>query len=607
MSNAAIARALSEMASMMELLGEDSFRVLAYSRAARAVEDFPGDIASIARGATGAADLRKIEGLGPKTAEKIVEWVTTGAIAEHAELAAKVPAGLLQLLQLQGIGPKTVRVFWTQAGVTSLADLHRIIADGSILKLPRMGEKSVEKLKAAISMLSESTKRHRLGPATVLAEAVIAHLKTRAKIERIEAAGSLRRGRETVGDLDILVATADPAGVVQAFVTMPGVTAVLQSGETRASCRVRLSAGEAVTDDGEAPIKDAGEDSGPTMQVDVKVVPLESWGAALMYFTGSKDFNVALRGRAQDRGLTLNEYGLFPEDHEKTPPQARHVRPLAGKTEESICEALGVAWVPPEIREGRGELDVKGTPRLIELGDIRAELHSHTTASDGVLSIVELAKEAKRRGFHTLAITDHSQSSVIANGLKPDRLRRHIRAIHAAQEDVKGITLLAGSEVDILPDGRLDYDDELLAELDVVVASPHAALKQEPKAATKRLIRAVSHPLVHILGHPTGRLIMRRSGLEPDMAEVIAAAKAHGTALEINAHWMRLDLRDVHVRMAVEAGCAIAINCDVHHPADFDNLRFGVTTGRRGWLRAEACVNTWSAKDLHAWLKKKRR
>jgi DNA polymerase (family 10) len=224
-----------------------------------------------------------------------------------------------------------------------------------------------------------------------------------------------------------------------------------------------------------------------------------------------------------------------------------------------------------------------------------------------VLSIVELAKEAKRRGFHTLAITDHSQSSVIANGLKPDRLRRHIRAIHAAREDVKGITLLAGSEVDILPDGRLDYDDELLAELDVVVASPHAALKQEPKAATKRLIRAVSHPLVHILGHPTGRLIMRRSGLEPDMAEVIAAAKAHGTALEINAHWMRLDLRDVHVRMAVEAGCAIAINCDVHHPADFDNLRFGVTTGRRGWLTAEACVNTWSAKDLHAWLKKKRR
>lgn len=339
----------------------------------------------------------------------------------------------------------------------------------------------------------------------------------------------------------------------------------------------------------------------------------------MMYFTGSKEHNVKMRERAQQMGYTLNEYGLFEEDdagNEKEPPQKRGKKPIVGKTEAEVYAKLKMREVPAHLRENRGEMDVFETgyageraavvTELLELSDIRAELHAHTTASDGVMSIVELATEAKRRGFHTIAVTDHSKSSVIANGLSPERLRAHIQSVRAAQAEVDGITILAGSEVDILSDGRLDYDDDLLAELDVVVASPHVALGQEPSVATARLLKAVRHPLVHILGHPTGRLIDMRAGLSPDMAELVSACKEHDVALEINAHWLRLDLRDTQVRLAMDIGAKIAIDCDVHQPRDFDNLRFGVATARRGWATKGACVNAWEAKKLHAWLKAKR-
>ncbi len=279
---------------------------------------------------------------------------------------------------------------------------------------------------------------------------------------------------------------------------------------------------------------------------------------------------------------------------------------MASESEESIYAALGLPYLPPTVREDRGEFDLKQTPRLIEVSDIRAELHSHTVASDGEMSIEESAAMAIERGFHTLAITDHSQSSAVANGLKPDRLMEHIERVRAADKAIDGITLLAGSEVDILVDGNLDYDDDLLQMLDVVVASPHAGLKAKPAQATKRLLKAIGHPLVHIIGHPTGRLIERRPGMEPAMDELIAAAIEHDVALEINAHWMRLDLKDTHVRAAVEAGCKIAINCDVHAPGDYDNLRYGVLTGQRGWLPPEQCVNTWDHTKLHDWLRAKR-
>ena len=348
------------------------------------------------------------------------------------------------------------------------------------------------------------------------------------------------------------------------------------------------------------------ENAGPSVQVDLRVIDDERWGASLAYFTGSKEHNVALRQRALDRGLTLNEYGLFPEDDDPKPPHQRGVQPVAAKTEAELYAKLDLPYIPPELREDRGEIGLKETPRLIEIADIKAELHAHTTASDGVMTIVELAREAQRRGFHTIAVTDHSPTAGLAGGLKPRRLLEHIEAVHAARDEVKGITILAGSEVDILANGKLDYADDLLAKLDIVVASPHIALTQSPEDATERLLAAISHPLVHILGHPTGRLILRRRGLEPDMPRLFKAAAEHDVAMEINAHWMRLDLRDVHVRSALDAGCNIAIDCDVHHPEDYDNLRFGVQTGRRGWLTPERCVNAWTAKKLHAWLKKKR-
>jgi len=321
-----------------------------------------------------------------------------------------------------------------------------------------------------------------------------------------------------------------------------------------------------------------------------------------MYFTGSKEHNVVLRERAIARGMRLNEYGLFPDDGEEGTPQSRGVEPVAAADEESIYAALEMPYVPPELREDRGEFDREIPADLITEEAIRTELHAHTTESDGLLTIEELARAAKAAGRKILAITDHSRSSPQANGLDADRLKRHAEAVREANEHIKGITLLAGSEVDIHADGSLDYDEEILAMLDVVVASPHAALRQEPAKATARLCAAARHPLVSVLGHPTGRLINERKGLQPDIDQLLAAAIEGNTALEINANPYRLDLRDIHVRAAVEAGALIAINCDVHKEDQFAFLRYGVTTARRGWLRAPSCVNTWTEKKLLAWL-----
>jgi len=585
-------RLLEQIGHMMELLGEDSFKASAHARAARVLGDVPFDLASIA---SDRAKLLAIDGVGQKIADKILELHETGKIREHEELRSRVPPGLLDVLEVPGLGPKTVRVMWEQGGVTDIASLKKIIDDGSILKLPRMGEKSVEKIKQSLAFAAAGSERLALGVAMPVAEVIVARMAKVKGVTRADFAGSMRRGRDTIGDIDVLVCTDDAAATSKAFCSMPEVESVISSGETRSSVRMSLA----------KLFPDGGAPKGG-VQVDLRVITPASYGAALMYFTGSKEHNVALRERALKAGLTLNEYGLFPDDDEKTPPHTRGVKAVAAKTEELIYKALKLPYIPPEIREDRGELELKETPRLIELGDIKAELHAHTTASDGSMSITVLAAAAKARGFHTIAVTDHSQSSTIANGLRPDRLRMHIDAIHKARDEVKGITILAGSEVDILADGRLDYDDEMLAKLDVVVASPHASLSQEPAVATKRLLAAIRNPCVHILGHPTGRLINKRAGLSPDMAEIIGAAKEHNVALEINAHWMRLDLRDVHVKAAVEAGCLIAIDCDVHAREDFENLRYGVVTARRGWVTPELCINAWTAKKLHGWLAKNR-
>ncbi|MFN0010663.1 MAG: PHP domain-containing protein [Phycisphaerales bacterium] len=611
--NAAVAARLGQIAQLLELTGADKFRVLANQKASRVIEALPDDLARLAKDR---AALLQVDGIGPKIADKIIEFAGTGRIAELDDLRAQVPPGLPELMTIPGLGPKTVRMVWQDAGVVDLAGLKRIIADGTILTLPRMGEKAVEKLKASIQIMAEANLRLPLGVALPIAEQIAGAMRKAKGSSEAAFAGSLRRGRDTVGDIDILVATTNPAAAAEAFCSQPGITQVISKGESKCSVRVRVEPlpgdfADTSDTDRAAPVANeaaaaAATDTARSVQVDLRIIPAASWGAAMMYFTGSKEHNVRLRQRALDQGLTLNEFGLFPDDKADTPPQQRGIKPVAAKTEAEVFKALGVPLVPPELREDRGELLLKSMPRLVEVADICAELHAHTTASDGSMSIAQLAAAAKARNFHTIAVTDHSQSSAIANGLKPARLREHIAAVKAEAAKTKGIAILCGSEVDILADGDLDYTDDLLAELDVVVASPHASLLQEPERATARLLKAIHHPLVHILGHPTGRLILRRRGLEPDMGAIIAAAKACNVALEINAHWLRLDLRDTHVKAAIDAGCLIAINCDVHGPDDFDNLLYGVLTGRRGWLTPEQCINTWPAQRLHAWLAAKR-
>ncbi len=593
--NADLHSRLDEMATLLELTGANRFRVNAFARAARAVESQTKDLSTLDE-----KELVAIDGIGKGIASFIRELADTDAVAELESLRAEVPAGLADVLDIQGLGPKTVRLMWQDLGITDRSSLKKAIDDGSLLTLPRMGEKTVENIKAALTFASKSNERLALGIASPIAEAIVERMRKVKGVKQCAFAGSMRRGRDTIGDIDILVSTTNPEAAAEAFCEADNVERVIARGETKCSVRVTVNGNSGRwKSDGKLP---------PTIGADLRIVPDAGFGAALMYFSGSKEHNVRLRERALKKGMTLNEYGLFPEDKSTTEsPQSRGIKPVAAKTEEAIYTKLGLPYIPPEIREDAGELDLEETPALIELADIKSDLHAHTTASDGLMSLHELVQCAIDRGFHTIAVTDHSKSSVQAGGLSVERLRAQRDEIEEARKHFgKKITILAGSEVDILADGSLDYDDDILAWLDIVVASPHAALSQDSKAATKRLLKAIEHPNVNIIGHPTGRLINRRKGLEPAIDEIIAAAVEHDTALEINAHWMRLDLRDTHVRAAAEAGCKIAIDCDDHAPTDFDNIRFGIATARRGWLTPELCVNTWTPKKLHNWLKKKR-
>ena len=579
-SNAEVAALFEELAVLSEILGANVFKVNAFRKATRAVEGLAGEACTMELAA-----LKEIDGLGASTAAKIVEFGKTATMSELEELRAQVPSGLKEVLSIQGIGPKTARTLWTEAGVVDLATLKGAIESGAVGKLPRMGPKTIENMKESIAFAESARGRIRIGEASPIAEALVSELAKLPFVERVAFAGSLRRGKETIGDIDILACSTDVPGLMAAFRARPEVAKVLASGETKTSVQ---------TTNG--------------VQVDLRVVPRESFGAALQYFTGSKEHNVRLRERAISMGFRLNEYGLFPSGADGKALEGATA--VASDDERAVYEALGVDWIPPTMREDRGEIDVflRGANRaeFVAITDIKSELHSHTTASDGAMSIDELVTEAARRGFHTIAITDHSKSQFQANGLDEVRLRAHIQAIHEARSRFPNMRIWAGSEVDILSDGALDYDDTLLAELDWVVASPHAALKQESRIATDRLLRAIRHPLVHVIGHPTGRIVNGRPGLEPSMNELYAAAKEHGTALELNSHHVRLDLRDVHVRAAADAGCMIAIDCDVHRREDFDELRFGVLTAQRGWLPKSQCLNALGADALEAWRRTKR-
>ncbi len=563
------------LAALMEVAGQNAFRVNAVRRVARVLEDFEGDLRTAA---AEPGTLESIEGVGKSSAAKIRQWCDLGTIDELETLREDIPVGLVSLLDVSGLGPKTVGRLWREADVTDRATLRAAIEDGRLAAMPRMGAKTIANISDSLEFAEQAAERTSIGRALPLAESLAAELRGLQGVKRVEWAGSLRRGCETIGDIDLLATASDPTQLIQAFTDRPDVTKVLAAGDTKAS--VRLKAG---------------------IQVDLRVVDAAVFGAALLYFTGSKEHNVQLRHAAQTAGLRLNEYGLFKDDGEDTPPQSRGIAPLASTTERDIYDALGLPWHPPELREFRDQLEAP-PPDLLELSDIACDLHTHTTASDGHLSIEDMARAAATRGYHTLAITDHSKSSVQAGGLDETRLRGHIEAIREVDASMPEIQLLAGAEVDIHADGRLDYDDDLLAELDIVLAAPHVSLRQSPKDATARLLAAVSHPLVHILVHPTGRIIGRRPGLEPDMDALVEAAAEHGTALEINANPKRLDLRDRHVRLALDAGVPITINTDAHAADHFDFMRYGVLTGRRGGLTAASCINTFSRADLKEWL-----
>lgn len=582
-TNLELARIFSEIADVLDLTGANAFRVNAHRKVARLLEESGEDLGAVAR--TEPARLREIAGIGEGSASKIEEFVRTGKVKEHDDLLATIPAGVPALLGIPGLGPKRVRTLWQEGGVDSVASLRAKLADGSLSGLPGMGPKTLKAIEESLAFLDTTRGRIRLGEAAEIADAVIAHLRAAGGVLRISHAGSLRRGKETIGDVDVVASAADPAKLHAALQAAPGVAKVLVSGDTKTSVR---------TDRG--------------VQVDLRTVEDAQFGAALLYFTGSKEHNVRLRERAQRLGMRLNEYGLFREaPGAEGTPQSRGEPPVAARTEEEVYEALGLWWVPPELREDHGELDRRPPEDLVTVGSIKAELHCHTTASDGTLSIEGMVEEAIRRGFHTIAITDHSRSQAQANGLSVERVREHAARIRdVAKAYAARIAVLAGSEVDILADGTLDYPDDVLAELDWVVASPHSALRAEPAVATERLLAAIRHPLVHVIGHPTGRIVNAREGLSPDVALLAREAAAHGVALEVNANTMRLDLRDAHVRLCVDAGCAVSINTDAHGAGDFDQLPHGVATARRGWLGTGLCVNAWSQAKLLAFARAKR-
>lgn len=584
-----LAGMFERMAQIMQLRGENAFKSIAFSKVARVLSETNLDLGEAVR--TGA--LAEIEGIGDHSRRIIEQYVTTGHSAEYDALTASVPAGVIGMLGVPGLGPKTVAQFWKLKGITSCDELGKAIDAGTLSDLHGIGEKKLAAIRDGLRIHAAGQERRGLLEASVIGQEVLEALRADSRVRKAEVGGSLRRRRETIGDVDILCTLkkdADGEAVGTTFSKLPIVEKVLGSGSTKTSVLVKGG-----------------------LQVDLRVVPEDCFGSALLYFTGSKDHNVKLRGLAQDKGMRLNEWGLYREADlagtKRKPGERPEAKAVAGTTEESVYRALGLPYIEPELREDRGEIEaaVAGKlPKLLTIADICGDLHNHTTASDGTASIREMAEAAMALGYQYLAITDHSPSSVIANGLSPQRLLAHVKEIHKVGEQLKGITLLAGAEVDILVDGRLDYEDAVLAELDIVVASPHVSLRQPQDKATERLLRAIEHRYVNVIGHPTGRMINQREGLPLDWPRIYEAAARTGTALEINSGWPRLDLDDVHARQAAQAGVTICINTDAHATRGLSDIYLGVGVARRAWLEARQVLNAFPIEKVRALLAKKR-
>ncbi len=573
MTNRELAETFTLIANLLEIKGETVYKTLAYRRAAESLTALAGDVNQYWK----EEKLLEIPGVGKSIAEKIDELIRTGSLQFLQKIEQEVPAGLAEWLQVPGLGPKKVALIWKELGITTLAALTAAAQEGKLRKLTGLGEKSEAQILKGIESLARRSGRVPLGRAWPLAQQIISALRKVKGVTAAEPAGSLRRMRSTVGDLDILVAARESEPVMEAFTTLPGVDRVLGKGETKASIEFA---------DG--------------VRAQVWVHPPERFGTALQYATGSKDHNVQLRQLALDKGLSLSEHALA---------RTNGSGEILCATEGEVYEALGLPWIPPELREDRGEVQAARAgklPKLIEVRDIRADLHTHSTWSDGRLSMLDLSRAAARRGIKVIAFTDHSVGLGMTNGLSMERHAEQQAEIQAVQRQLgNSILLLHATEVEIKADGTLDYPDEFLATLDLVMASLHSTLRQEREKVTQRLIRAIRNPHVDIIGHPTGRLIPDRPGADLDMDAVLAAAAQSGVALEINASPYRLDLEDIYARRAKEMGIPLSINTDAHSEADLDLLPFGVALARRAWLAAEDVINTWPTDRLLDWLRKR--
>lgn len=568
MKNQELAEIFDQIADALELKGETGFRVLAYRKAARVLAELTEDIEELDR----ENRLETIPGIGSGIAKKIHEYLTTGKMQKLKEVKSGLEPGLFVLLKIPGVGPKTVRLLNQKLGVKDLEDLKRALADGSAAKLPGMGRKKVENILQGIQTAEHAGERMYLNEAYELAEAIVNHIKNAGVADQVTFAGSLRRGKETIGDIDILASGKNPTAIINCFINYPKKQQVVSAGDTKAS--IVVSTGKTLR------------------QIDLRVVHKKEFGAALQYFTGSKDHNIALRTIAQKQGLKISEYGVF-----------RGEKKIAGKNETEVYRALGLPYIEPELREDRGEIEAAKSgrlPRLIQLADIKSDLHIHTDASDGLSTLEDIVTACRQRGYTHIAIAEHSVSAGYAGGLSEDELLRRCETIDRLNNRLTGFRVLKAAEVDITPEGKLDYSDRTLRQLDLVIASIHQAFNRE---ATRRICFAIEHPLVHIIAHPSGRLINKRPGYDIDLEKVIEWAAKFKKVLEINSYYARLDLNDVWAKRAKDAGVLLAINTDAHAVADLSWMRYGVITARRAWLKKTDVINCLTLNQLIKLLK----
>ncbi len=560
MRNQEVSKIFNDIADILEIKGDNPFRIRAYRRAAQNIDGIAKDISDMP-----VDDLHKIPGIGADLASKIHEYVQTGRMEFYEELKREVPSGLVDLLSIPGLGPKTVKLLFDKLLIRDIADLEIHAREGRLKGLPGIQAKTEENILKGIAMIKRYTGRFPIGRMRPIAEEIMDRLRKGASVNELTVAGSLRRWKETIKDIDILATSEDPQSVMNVFVSLPQVKEVLMNGPTKSS--VIMNEG---------------------IQVDLRVVSEDSFGAALAYFTGSKEHNIRLREMAVRKGLKINEYGIFDVTTENK---------LGGKLEADIYKILGMPFIAPELREDTGEIEAAldgRLPELIEMKDIKGDLHVHSNDSDGSHDIQELIEAARSRGYRYIAITDHSKGLAVAHGLSIERVLEQNKKIRDINKTLKGFKLLSGTEMDIRGDGTLDYPDDVLKQLDIVIASIHSGFRQPKEQMTKRLISAMRNPYVSVIAHPTGRLIGERDAYEVDMEEVLKTAKETGTSIEINAHPLRLDLNDIYVRKAKGIGVSFAINTDAHVNHHFDFMEYGAGTARRGWLEKDDVLNTFT-------------